>query len=112
MAHITIQPEHLPAMSRLQHVLEWLQSEQARLQVELQAVARAGAQKQAELVAFLQQSYGLDAQHVPWTLDVERGVIVTPDPEAPIPPPTEPEPSPAPSAAVEGPKRSHQRRGQ
>lgn len=79
-------------MARLQHVLEWLQAERARLESELSHVLQAGEREQAKLIALLQHVYGLDAQHVPVTVDVERGVIVTPDE-----PPDEP---PAPALSV------------
>ena len=86
MADISIGNNHLAYLTRMQNLLEWLQGEQIRLAIEHQAVMRHGAQLQGELIAFLQQSYGIDAQHTSWTLATERGVIITPD---------EPQPEPA-----------------
>ena len=88
MAETPIQPEHAPVMARMTHVLEWLSSERVRLEAELQHVREAGQREESKLLALLQQGYGLNAQHVPVTVDVERGVLVTPDDdEPPAPPP-------------------------
>lgn len=89
MAQTTIQPEHLPHLARQQHVLEWLQGERARLEQELRHVLRQGEQQEHILTAFLRSAYDLDAQSTPYTLDVEQGVITTPDiPRAQEQPPT------------------------
>ena len=79
MAETPIQPAHVPHLARVQTLIEWMQGEQTRLVIELQAVQRHGAQLNAEVAALLQQSYGIDAQHTSWTLDTARGVIITPD---------------------------------
>jgi uncharacterized membrane protein len=63
----------------MEAVIQWLQAEQTRLIIELQAVQQRGAQLNAEVAALLQQSYGIDAQHISWALDTARGVIITPD---------------------------------
>lgn len=103
MAHVTIQPEHLPALARMQHVLEFLQAEQARLHAELAHVATQGQRAEAELRAFLLHAYGI-APGGAFTLDIEANAITTPDepgsePDAPT---SEPEPAPEISAAPDG----------
>lgn len=91
MAEIAIQPEHQAQLARMQHVLEWLQAERARIEGEYTHVLRQGQQAQAQLGAFLEQAYGLAAHALTGVmLDVEHGVIRTPDAATPEPA-TEPE---------------------
>lgn len=80
MAEIQIEEQHKPALARSQHVLEWLQGEQARLQGELAHVVQAGQREQEKLAAFLRGAYHVEL--VPGTqVDAEKGTITTPDPE-------------------------------
>ena len=79
MAETIIKAEHRPPLARQQHVLEWLQAEAQRLQAELMQVMAQGQREQQKLQAFLQVNYSIAGQG--WTLDAERGVIVTPDEE-------------------------------
>lgn len=76
---IAIHPDHLGALARMQHVLEHLSGERARLSAELAYIARETERREADVVAFLQRAYGLDAAHVQFSLDTEHGVIVTPE---------------------------------
>ncbi|MGZ6321552.1 MAG: hypothetical protein ACXWQR_19890 [Ktedonobacterales bacterium] len=76
---ISIGDNHKAALSNAQQHIQWLQGEQARLETELRYVSRQSQQAQVELIAFLQQAYGFDAQHTAFSLDMERGVIVVPD---------------------------------
>lgn len=78
MAEIRIQDAHKPALSRSQHVLEWLQGEQQRLQGELAQIAAAGQREQEKLATFLRSVYHVEfAPGV--ALDVDKGTITTPD---------------------------------
>ncbi|HEX9413445.1 MAG TPA: hypothetical protein VF916_08055 [Ktedonobacterales bacterium] len=96
MAETPIQEEHKPALARAQHVLEWLQGERARLEAEFAQILAQGQREQAKLVAFLGEHYGVDLA-VGFTLDTERGVIVTPDAAA-----AEAAPEPAPETPFLG----------
>lgn len=75
----TIGTNHLNYLTRAQHLGEWLQGERVRLEHELRYVITRTQLLDAEIQAFLRGSYGLDAQQNPATIDVERGVIVTPN---------------------------------
>lgn len=75
---ISIGDNHKTLLAQAQQHIQWLQSEQTRLEIERQYVARQNQQAQAELVTFLQRTYGIDAQHSAFTLDMERGVIIVP----------------------------------
>lgn len=95
MAETIISAEHREPLARQQHVLEWLLGERAKAEAEyaravaaLQHILQTGQREQNELAAFLAQHYGVDPAQT-WTLDVERGVVSTPDPE------------PAPAAGVD-----------
>lgn len=75
---IPIQPEHAGQLARMQHVLEWLQAEQARLLAELAHIGKQGQQAHDQLAEVLRAAYGIDL--VPGvTLDTEKGTITTPD---------------------------------
>jgi hypothetical protein len=78
MAETPIRDEHRAQLTRTQHVLEWLRSERARLLGELDPVITMGEREQAKVVAFLGEHYGVDPT-LGFTLDTERGVLVTPD---------------------------------
>lgn len=82
-----IAPEHLPLLARYQHVLEWLQAEQARIQQEAALVAAQGQRAEAQLRGFLLQRYGI-APTDTFTLDAEAATVTTPDdpPETPAQP--------------------------
>lgn len=79
MADISIGNNHLAYLARMEHVGEWLQAEMARIEMERRTIMGQAQRHSAELIAFLQQSYGIDAQHVPVTVDTARGVLITPD---------------------------------
>lgn len=70
---------HRAQFTRWQHIGEHLASERQRLEAELRYVVTQAQRLDADVTAFLQQAYGLDAQHIPVTLDSERGMLVTPD---------------------------------
>lgn len=92
MTDISIGDNHKDYLARAQHLGEHLMAERSRLEAELRYVVGQAQRLDAELKAFLQQSYGLDAQHVPVSIDIERGMLVTPDEPASA---LEPEPEPA-----------------
>jgi hypothetical protein len=95
--HIT--DEHKPALARLQHILEWLQAERARIETEAAHIAAQGQRVESQLVAILMRNYGIDAQAAPFTLDTEAGTITTPDAPASAEPTQEPEPAATPFLA-------------
>lgn len=68
-------PEHLSQLSRSQHILEWLQEEQARIQAEMVTVVQQWQREEAKLRSLLQQHYGIVG---PFTLDAEAGTVSTP----------------------------------
>ena len=70
-------PDHLEQLARSQHVLEFLQGEQQRLQFEMMALAQLALREEAKLRSFL----GIQGE---FTLDAKNGTITTPDP-APTP---------------------------
>lgn len=76
MAEIQIEEAHKPLLARAQHVLEWLQGEQQRLQGELAQVLAAGKREQEKLVEFVRQAYGVQLA----SIDADKGVITAPDP--------------------------------
>jgi hypothetical protein len=88
MAIISIGDNHKPHLARLQHIAEHLQAERARLEAELRYVLNAGNRAQAELLSFIQQVYGVDAQHAGIQIDADAGIITTRDIEPPTPSPT------------------------
>lgn len=79
---ISIGDNHKATIAFMQHAVQLYDEEARRLQIETAYVLRQGRQAQTQLIAFLQQSYGVDAAHVTVTVDLERGVITVPD-EAP-----------------------------
>lgn len=92
---IHFNPDHHTQFAAWQHVGEHLARERARLEHELRYVLAQAQRLDGDLTAFLQRHYGLDAQHVPVTLDSARGVLVVPDapdtPDAPIADPISPD---------------------
>lgn len=95
MAETQILAEHKTHVARMQHILEGLASERARLETELRYVLESGQRMQNELVAFLQRAYGIDAARPGVIMDADNGVITEPD-EAP----TEPEPAAEPATTT------------
>lgn len=72
-----IQEAHKEHIARTQHVLEWLQSERARLSDELRMVSQRGQALQGELLAFIGEHYQIPAGTA-ITFDSARGVLSTP----------------------------------
>jgi hypothetical protein len=89
MAETSIGDNHRAYLAKVQHVGEWLAGELARVEAEYRLVQQQAQRHAAEFTAFVQRNYGLDAAHQSVTLDVERGVLITPDaPDAPAEPPS------------------------
>jgi hypothetical protein len=97
--NIMIQPEHRPQLARLQHVLEWLQGERARIEAELAHVAAQGQRTEAQLRTVLLRAYGIAPQQ-PFTLDADAGTITVPHAEPEQPEPAAEPVAPAPEATT------------
>ena len=70
-----IAPNHLPELRRSQHILEWLQSERARVEAEMVTIAQQWQREESKLRTLLAQGYGITGQ---FTLDADAGTITTP----------------------------------
>ena len=89
MAEITIGDNHRELVARWQHILEWLQGEQSRLDSERFYIIQKGAAIQQEMLYWLHNVYNTPLDGAGVTVDSARGVIVTPDED----PKAEPQPA-------------------
>lgn len=95
MAEIPIADEDREQIARMQHVLEWLQEERARLSDELRVLSSRGQSVQNDLLAFVAARYRIPAGAA-ITFDSARGVLALPD----IPAVVVSAPAPSPSATA------------
>ena len=72
---IELTPDQHQAVKTHSGVLQWLASEEARVQLELQHLQQQRQRAQAQLEQFISQTFNIKLKDENWNLDVEKGTL-------------------------------------